>query len=212
MVQRPFLTHLPSPAQRKQRIQSAYPQSTASRERDFFPEAGPAVNPLPWPAEPTLCSRPWTRHRRGHTDEQDSVMRSAPEVTARASDPHHSLDREGNWSSERERDLPEATERDRGEPAPEPRPPATGGPNSGQSASGRTRPTSWDWKDMRTFGKSGAEVRDRLDPGPGGPHWVGQDFLISNLQISEKHQVLTEPSLPPPAFPNWRALPRTRIL
>lgn len=58
-------------------------------------------------------------------------MRSAPEVTARASDPHHSLDREGNWSSERERDLPEATERDRGEPAPEPRPPAMGGPNSG---------------------------------------------------------------------------------
>lgn len=57
-------------------------------------------------------------------------MRSIPKVTRRGSSPHHSLERGGNWSSDRGRDLPEVTQQDSGEQGLEPWPLALGVPNS----------------------------------------------------------------------------------
>lgn len=58
-------------------------------------------------------------------------MRSTPTVSRRGSSPHHSLERGGNWSSERGRDPPEVTQQDSGEQGLEPRPLALGVPSGG---------------------------------------------------------------------------------
>lgn len=90
-------SHPPPSAQQKQRIQSAYPKSPASQKLVFFPEAGP------WSAAHKLCLSTGCAPEARQGTKQSLALRSVPEVTRRASNPHPSLDRGGNWSSERER-------------------------------------------------------------------------------------------------------------
>ena len=129
----PSYTHLPQPNRSKESSQPI-PKAQQARNSLSSLKLGPVLTPRPWSAAHKLCLSTGCVPEAGQGTKQSSVLRSVPEVTRRASNPHPSLDRGGNWSSERERGLPEVTQQDNSEPALEPQPPTSGTQNSGHTS------------------------------------------------------------------------------